>query len=763
MATDNSNTREKSGGSSLGNALNKVRSPFRRAVRVRWMMLVGFVVFVALILPKNYVPEFSYELGKPWVAPALKAEFDFPLFKTDSQIAEERKNALAGVPPVFVADTAVPTRVYRDIRTAADQFFAQLESYSLLTTDDPPQAEQMKDDYFLSQFNVDPDYLLSDHPDRNAWEAAFLKRVSGFLNEVYATGYIDTAKGLVRNEVIYVRDSRTRMTQKALTLESDELPAFQAAQLPGLSSEEQQLFTTLVLPRLLPNLSYDEDFTEEERDRVVDKISPVFDKVRRGETIIGTGEAVRPIHDIRIRSYLRARTEQFGSSPFLVTFSGQLVMMTIIVVLLVLFMRNNRTRIYFSDRKLALVLLVFLTMMGIVVLVLKLTLFTQEVSGLNYIFLVPACMVPIILGAFFDERFAYFGNLIIAIFAGAIVPNGFEYLFIQLCAGTATVYSLTRLRNRADFFISLSLILGAYVVSYIGYNFYSKGSFASIEYVNLTLFMLNVVLTFITYPLIYVFERIFGLTSDLTYIELLDTNHPLLKELSVRAPGTFQHSLQVANIAEAVLNRIGGNGLQAKVGALFHDIGKMTSPLHFIENLGDHPNPHNELGYAESAEIIIRHVTDGVRLAQEYGLPAEVVDFIKTHHGTTRTEYFYRKYCEENPGTEVDESLFCYPGPLPFTREMAVLMIADSIEAASRSLKDRSQDRLLALVEGIVDSKVRQRQFNKAYLTFRDLEDAKEVIYNMLVSIYHGRIEYPAAPPESSAVADAENPTAEEE
>jgi putative nucleotidyltransferase with HDIG domain len=333
----------------------------------------------------------------------------------------------------------------------------------------------------------------------------------------------------------------------------------------------------------------------------------------------------------------------------------------------------------------------------------------------------------------------------IAVFAGAIIPNGFEYFFIQLCGGAAAVYSINRLRNRADFFISLSLIFITYVFSYIGYKFYTRGSFASIEYINLMLFALNIMLTFITYPIIYVFERIFGITSDLTYIELLDTNHPLLKELSVRAPGTFQHSIQVANLTEAVLNKIGGNSLQAKVGALFHDVGKMLNPIYFIENLGDHQNPHDLVSYHESAEIVIRHVSDGVRLAQEHNLPTEVIDFIKTHHGTTRAEYFYRKHVEEHPGENVDVVEFQYPGPLPFTREMAVLMIADSCEAAARASKDHGHDKLLSLVEGIIDNKVRQRQFDKANLTFKDLEDAKQVIYAMLSSMYHGRVEYPDA------------------
>jgi cyclic-di-AMP phosphodiesterase PgpH len=512
------------------------------------------------------------------------------------------------------------------------------------------------------------------------------------------------------------------------------------------------LFRAIVFKAVLPNLHFDRAATIAEQTRVKGLISPVYDRIKAGQVIISRGARVTPLDDQRIKSYVRATEERFGRPSFLVTFAGQLVVVSFLAILLVLFMRNNRPRIFFNDRKLMLVMLVFLTMSAIVVLVLKLTLFTREIAGLNYIFLVPACMLPIILSAFFDSRFAFFGNIVIAVFGGAIVPNGFEYFFIQLCGGTAAVYSLTRLRNRADFFISLSIILMTYMVTYIGYNFYARGSLTQIQYSNLALFGLNVILTLITYPLIYVFEKIFGLTSDLTFVELLDTNHPLLKELSVRAPGTFQHSLQVANITEAVLNRIGGNSLQAKVGALFHDIGKMLHPFYFIENLADHANPHDNINYSESAEVIIRHVSDGVALAHEYNLPAEVIDYIRTHHGTTRVEFFYRMQVESHPDDDVNPAAFSYPGPLPYTREMAVLMISDSIEAASRAMKDKSPDKLHALVENVVDSKVRQRQFAKAYLTFKDLEDAKQVIYNMLVSIYHGRIEYPDAPKEPETI-----------
>lgn len=719
------------------------RMPRSRGFRM--LVITGFVLVAAFILPKDYAPRYSYDQGKTWVSPSLEAEYDFAIYKPEAQVEEERRKVMQQTPPVFVKDSSAAQRSIFGIKEALDGYFGRLGQYARIRNTDPATAAMAKDS-LMRWGNSDPDLLLGVHPESESWKRELMEKAMVFRERAHSAGYMDTVKSRFLQDLIYVQEGRSVLQQRELILADKDLPVFFGQMYPEMSTEDQSMFRSVVFPALVPNLRYDAAASKEELNRALALISPVHDRISKGEIIISKGERVTPMHDQVIKSYQRTHQERFGHPPFLVTFAGQLVVVSFLAALLVLFMRNNRPRIYFNDRKLMLVLLVFLTMAAVVVLVLKLTLFTRELAGLNYIFLVPACMLPIILSAFFDARFAFFANIVMAVFAGAIVPNGFEYLFVQLCGGTAAVYSLTKLRNRADFFISLSIILATYVVTFIGFNFYTRGGFSQIAYGNLALFGLNVMLTLITYPLIYIFEKIFGLTSDLTFVELLDTNHPLLKELSVRAPGTFQHSLQVANITEAVLNRIGGNSLQAKVGALFHDVGKMKNPLFFIENLADHPSPHDDVNYSESAEIIIKHVHDGVRLAQEHNLPAEVIDYIRTHHGTTRVEFFYRMQVEAHPDEEVDPVGFTYPGPLPFTREMAVLMIADSIEAASRAMKDRSPEKLLALVENVVDSKVRQRQFGKAFLTFKDLEDAKMVIYGMLVSIYHGRIEYPEAP-----------------
>lgn len=730
----------------------KRKLKFPKKSRLRWGMLVIFFVLVALILPKDYVPEYSYDIGKPWVAPPLRAEFNFSIPKGEAELEDERQKALAEVPAVFQEIPGIRERSEETVLQTVDDFLDLLREYSDLTGVYPDSAGRVRQLIFLDGYGIDPDAFLLEQYSINGWGEAFVPKMSRLLDQIYSSGLADTSMASLGTEFIYVKTSETRMYQTDLVLEPRDLRNFAEGlkNSLGLNPTDEQVLSLVIFPELAPNLRFSEQLTEDERRRAVDQVSNVKDKIKKGDVLIGEGERVSDAHALVLSSYSREQEERFGSNPYWVTFLSQLGLSGMITLLLILFLRVNRRRLYASPRKLALTLTLFLIMIGVSVLVLKLTNFSQELRGLNYIFLAPMCMVPIILSTFFDARFAFFGTIIVSLFIGSVLPNGFEYIFVQFFGGAAAVYSILRLRNRADFFISLSLILLAYVVAYLGYNFYTKGSFLTIEYGNLVLFFLNVLLTLITYPLIYIFERVFGLTSDLTFVELLDTNHPLLKQLSVRAPGTFQHSLQVANIAEAVINKIGGNSLQVKVGALFHDIGKMENPSYFIENLGDNVSPHSELAYEESARIIVGHVTSGVKLANEYSLPAEVVDFIKTHHGTTRTEYFYRKYMEEHPDEEFDPVMFSYPGPLPFSREMSVLMIADSCEAASRSLKEKSHDNLKGLVHGIVRSKVEQNQFVRSALTFRDLEDCKQVVFNMLVSIYHGRIEYPDAPAEAA-------------
>lgn len=361
------------------------------------------------------------------------------------------------------------------------------------------------------------------------------------------------------------------------------------------------------------------------------------------------------------------------------------------------------------------------------------------------IYVVPICLAPIIIRSFFDTRTAFFIHLVIVLLLGFIVPNGFHFIFLQLVAGMMGIYGFANFRNRSQLFLTTLIIALSYAICYIALNIIVEGDFSEIDWVSVGYLGVSALLTLLAYPLIYVFEKIFGFISDVTLLELADTNNKLLRELARKAPGTFQHSLQVANLAEAATSLIGGNALLIRTAALYHDIGKMEAPMYFIENQSTGLNPHDELSYEESAQIIIGHVINGVEIAKKNGIPDTIVDFIRTHHGTTKTGYFFKMYMNENPGVEVEEvvDLFTYPGPIPFSRESAILMMADSVEAASRSLKEPNGESIEKLVNGIINGQMSEGQFENADITLKDIRLIKKMFKKMLMNIYHVRIEYP--------------------
>jgi hypothetical protein len=372
------------------------------------------------------------------------------------------------------------------------------------------------------------------------------------------------------------------------------------------------------------------------------------------------------------------------------------------------------------------------------------------------IYLVPFCIVPILLISFYEARIAFISHLIVVGIVSIFIPNSFEFLLIQIMAGLAVVIGISRVRYLSHFFLVVLSILFVYCFSYFALKLVQVNSLSEIDFSILLWFTGSFLLTLIAYPLIYAFEKMFGFITDITLIEYSDLTRKLLKELSSRAPGTFQHSLQVANIAEAVLTKIGGNTLLARVGALYHDIGKMNAPMYFTENQKDF-NPHDKLTDKESAAIIIKHVTDGVKLAKDHNIHREIISFIKTHHGTTRVEFFYRNFLKKHPYEEFDENEFRYPGPKPSSKENSVVMMVDSIEAAARSLKEPSRVKIDELVENTIEYKMKEGQFQNANISLKEIKIAKDIIKNYLQSIYHFRIEYPEAPIEKEIKSDLGN------
>ena len=359
----------------------------------------------------------------------------------------------------------------------------------------------------------------------------------------------------------------------------------------------------------------------------------------------------------------------------------------------------------------------------------------------SYVFVIPICILPLLLKAFFDSRTAFFIHSVTVMLLGFIVPNSYEFIFLNIIAGVITIISSDDLYKRANLFITVGQITLVYMISYFSFFVIHEGNIDNIEVFNFLLFILCGLLTLFVYPLIYIYEKVFNLVSDVSLLELSDTNSPLLKELSNKAPGTFHHSMNVANLAESSANEIGANSMLARVGALYHDIGKMDNPSYFTENQVTGSNPHDKLSSLESVKIILNHVDTGVRIAIKNNIPNRVIDFIKTHHGTNVMHYFYEKDVRLNLNPKIND--YKYNGPKPFSKETALVMMCDAVEAATKSLENPDSDKINSFVETIIDKQIENTQFEDFDITFKDIKSIKNIIKKKLANIYHIRVEYP--------------------
>ena len=487
---------------------------------------------------------------------------------------------------------------------------------------------------------------------------------------------------------------------------------------------------------LVPNIVYDANRTQLELDSRISQLVTSAGVVKQGERIIAKGETVTPE-----RARIVASLEQENDKLFRENYHpwgryiGQLMLCIIAFIALYMFLKNTRHSILEDNRKVTFVMVLVLLMSAATALV--------SSQSPELVLIVPLCIVPIMMRVFFDMRVALYVHVTTIIILANMVPNPFEFIFYQLIAGMMSIVTVRNFESRSKFFLVSGVIFLSYSLIFTFGVLSQESTLDGITADRYLVFFLNALLTLLAYPLIYLFEKAFGLTTNLTLMELSSTNTPALRELSRNAPGTFQHAMQVANISEDLINEIGGNALLAKVGALYHDIGKVSAPLYFTENQNGGFNPHDELDYRESAAIIIQHVRTGLELAKKYHLPASVQDFIRTHHGTTMTGYFYAKQLNEHPDEQINAADFQYPGPMPFSRETAVVMIVDSVEAACKSLPKHDSQSINELVDRIVDSKINQRQLQNCDLTFGDITKVRSMLKAKMLSIYHARISYP--------------------
>jgi putative nucleotidyltransferase with HDIG domain len=730
---------------------NRLPPAFKRS-----LIIVSFIILTSLVLPGASITEYKAEVNTIWTEPDLVAPFDFPIYKPSDSLQKERAQAIKKLPEVFFENTAI--KKYYTL--TVDSFFSRLESIQKKWK----ELSQSKN-IDLSQLNIsDPDEAeldkliagLKPELDRKALQyflarpaqiPSLYKTYTAIRNEVFYYGYIDKAISEIESEVISVRNESQyeRLIHKNNVMDREKVAALLKQQSLILPQTTHYILSQLFNFYVLPNYIFNDSVYQIEKQYALNAISPYASVVKKGEIIAPKGGKITKEVAAKIRS-LNLELQQYqGRSTFIEdNFIGKLLVVSILTFITVFYLNLNRRELFVRWQK---ILMLFIILFLMVLLSAVAEQFYNQFSNLyniNIFFLIPLCMAPILITTFFDDRIGFLSNIVVALLVALTNQHSFEFFFIQICAGTVTVFKIKLLRRREQFFTTAAILLVVYIVTYLSYNLYTKDSWHQINFGNLVLFFMNVTLTLSAFPLIYVFEKIFDFTSDITLIELLDNDHPILKNLYEKAPGTYQHSLQVANIAEEVAKKIGANALLVHVGALFHDIGKIEKADYFTENQKSGENPHLAITALNSAQIIIDHVHLGEVMARDYKLPIEILEFIKTHHGTTRVEFFYRKFQEEFPEQASDkEHLFRYKGPLPTTKEQAILMIADSIEAAARSLSSTTRADLEKLIETIIAAKINDNQLIHANISFRDLTIMKREILRILSSIYHNRVKYP--------------------
>lgn len=665
----------------------------------KYFLYVASVFLIVFFFPKGGKFKYEFQKGKPWQYDNLYAPFDFSIKKSSEELEEERSSIQNSHIDYYTYDEVIFTNVKNDFETRFPQFFSE----NTIT--------------------------------RNKLRT--LKRAgTKVLNSIYANGILQKTQAvslgnqlnlIKSNEAIVVSSSQVSKLQDIESLVLDFL------QKEDLLDYEKE-YTTLFFDIVKPNVFYNQNLSQKALEEELLKVSTTRGNVDEGKLIIVKGEVVEA-ENYKILNSLKGEyeSELWTSNNYYLIITGYTILVALVLMMLFLFLKKYRYEIYRNNTKVTFIFFNILFMVFVTTMVVK--------YDESYVFVVPLCILPLILKTFFDARLGLFVHVLTILILGFVVPNSFEYIFLQTIAGIVTILTVSELYKRANLFISVGQITLIYIVGYFAFHIIHEGNIDNINWYTFALFPLNGMITLFVQPLIYIYEKIFGLVSDVSLLELSNTNSKLLKELSNKAPGTFHHSLQVANLAEAAAQEIGANAMLARVGALYHDIGKMNNPTYFTENQITNVNPHDEQTPIESAKIIIDHVIHGIEIARKNKLPDRVIDFIRVHHGTTKVYYFYKKHLEIDENA--DENDFKYPGPIPFSKETAILMMSDAVEAASKSLKNPTFIMIDEFVDKIINGQMQANQFSNANITFKEIEEVKKVLKQKLTNIYHLRIEYP--------------------
>ena len=705
--------------------LNQIRN--RHDLFYKIFLFLLSITCIVYFFPKEATFKYEFQKNQPWRYETLIAPYDIPVFRTDREVEQEKALIRKKRKKYF--------SINKEKGKAKIKYFeATLDN----KWDDFAEKELTG---FMDRLKSEASIIAAKNKKRELYQ----KLGESILIDIYRRGIIELTK-----EVSLFNDSTTfyvyRNNYYAATKLEDVFTPKSAYEFALNKIEKDrgvnEDFMSSIFESLLAKEAGSIAYNKAETDRILVKSLAEIELkertilkdiriIKKGAPIDAESFKVLKSFEIKYKNKKRSRLSKYAIG------FGQTLLVSILMGCLVFYLLFFRGYLLDNNKNIVFLLFTITAFVVVATIVLKNDLFN--------VYIVPICLAPIVIRSFFDTRTAFFIHLLVVLLLGFVVSNGFHFVFLQLVAGMMGIYGFSNFRNRSQLFYTTIVIALTYTLCYIALNVIVEGSFREIDWITIGYLSISALLTLLAYPLIYLFEKVFGFISDVTLLELADTNNKLLRELARKAPGTFQHSLQVANLAEAATSLIGGNSLLIRTAALYHDIGKMNAPMYYVENQSTGLNPHDELSYEESAQIIINHVIAGIEIAKKAGIPDKIIDFIRTHHGTTKTGYFFKMYMIDNPDVKLSEAeeLFTYPGPIPFSKESVVLMMADSVEAASRSLTKPDTEKIDKLVEGIICNQMDEGQYENADITLRDLRLIKKMFKKMLMNIYHVRIEYP--------------------
>ena len=686
----------------MSNFVNKLYQ--KNTIIYKVILFLVTTVAIVYLFPKGGQFKYDFSNSQLWKYDNLYAPFDFAIQKSAAEIKAEKAQIVANSKLYFTADNAMVVGV-------KDAFTKRI-------------AALMLNDSLALQ-------------EKNMFQEIGLRTIE----KVYEYGFLEAViQDKLSDKDVLVTIRKENVVQdipfKNFYTSSEVLKIITENLEVGFANYSRNKIFNILSEAIKPNVSYDAVFTEKVIENEYKNISYTKGKVSSGGLIILKGDIVEG-KKLAILNSLKSESESkvWTESSYNWIILGYSILVSLALLMLLLFLKKYRVEIYENNNKVTFIFFNVFSMIFIQTLVIN--------YNSDYLYVVPLSVLPIVLKAFFDARLGLFTHVLTVLLLGYIVPDSFEFIYLHIIAGIVTILTVSELYKRANLFISVAQITGIYMLTYLAFSIIKEGNAAQINLQYFILFALNGLLSFLSIILIYIYEKVFGLVSDVTLLELSNTNTKLLRELNEKAPGTFQHSMQVANLAEAAANEIGANSMLVRTGALYHDVGKMVNPMYFTENQTTGVNPHHELSPRDSAKIITDHVIKGVEIAKKYKLPDRIIDFIRTHHGTSTTYYFLMKEREMNPDAEVDIKKFQYPGPNPFSKETAILMMCDAAEAASKSLKMPTAQSISALIDKIIEKQMADNQFLNSDITFKEIETIKKIIKKKLLNMYHLRVEYP--------------------